>query len=86
MHEARRIEQDVDLADALGEGVDVGACLRTSSRAVSAMPSLARVAMPLSSMSVAITVAPSRANAMAQARPMPAAAAVTNGAFALQAV
>ena len=24
MHEARRIEQDVDLADALGEGVDVG--------------------------------------------------------------
>src|SRR5215470_14338089 len=53
------------------------AVLRTSSRAVSAMPSVASVARPFSSTSVAITVAPSRANAMAQARPMPAAAAVT---------
>ena len=57
------------------------AVLRTSSRAVSAMPSLPSVAMPLSLMSVAITVAPSRANAMAQARPMPAAAAVTTARF-----
>src|SRR6185436_12023533 len=57
------------------------AVLRTSSRAVSAMPSLPRVAMPLSLMSVAITVAPSRANAIAHARPMPAAAAVTTARF-----
>jgi hypothetical protein len=32
-------------------------------------------------MSVAITVAPSRANAIAHARPMPAAAAVTTARF-----
>src|SRR5882757_2136083 len=57
------------------------AVLRTSSRAVSAMPSWPRVAMPPSLMSVAITVAPSRAKAMAQARPMPAAAAVTTARF-----
>src|SRR6266700_538958 len=51
---------------------------RTSSRAVSDTPSLARDARAFSSMSVANTLAPSRANASAQARPMPTAAAVTN--------
>src|SRR6266700_656325 len=51
---------------------------RTSSRAVSDPPSLARDARAFSSMSVANTLAPSRANASAQARPIPAAAAVTN--------
>ncbi|MHC2579560.1 hypothetical protein ACVI1J_008298 [Bradyrhizobium diazoefficiens] len=40
--------------------------------------------MPLSLMSVAITVAPSRANAMAHARPMPAAAAVMTARFPLR--
>src|SRR5580692_12165267 len=51
---------------------------RASSRATSAIPSLARSANPFSSMSVAKTLAPSRAKAIADARPMPAAAAVTN--------
>ena len=37
--------------------------------------------MPFSLMSVAITVAPSRANAIAQVLPMPAAAAVTTARF-----
>src|SRR6202790_3261533 len=50
---------------------------RTSSRATSDPPSLASSARPFSSMSVANTVAPSRAKAMAQARPMPIAPAVT---------
>src|SRR5260370_16922268 len=51
---------------------------RASSFAISAMPSFLRSASLLSSMSVANTVAPSRAKATAQARPIPTAAAVTN--------
>src|SRR6478735_6147719 len=50
---------------------------RTSSFATSAMPSLLSAASLPSSMSVANTVAPSRAKATAQARPIPTAAAVT---------
>src|SRR3984957_4376541 len=51
---------------------------RTSSFATSDTPSLASTARPFSSMSVANTVAPSRAKAIAEARPIPAAPAVTN--------
>jgi hypothetical protein len=69
MHEAGRIEQDVGLAGALS---------RASSFATSAMPSLFSAASLPSSISVANTVAPSRAKATAQARPIPTAAAVTN--------
>jgi hypothetical protein len=43
--------------------------------------SFASDASPAASMSVATTLAPSRANASALARPMPAAAAVTNARF-----
>src|SRR5882724_549635 len=50
---------------------------RASSFATSAMPSLFSAASLPSSISVANTVAPSRANATAQARPIPTAAAVT---------
>src|ERR1700688_2551310 len=57
---------------------------RTSSRATSDTPSLASAARPFSSISVANTVAPSRANAMAEARPMPAAPAVTNARLPLR--
>src|SRR5215472_1824216 len=57
---------------------------RASSLATSAMPSLFSEAMPFSSMSVANTLAPSRANASAQARPMPAAAAVTKARLPLR--
>jgi hypothetical protein len=57
---------------------------RTSSRAVSATPSLPSSARFFSSMSVAITVAPSRAKATAQARPIPTAAAVTNARLPLR--
>src|ERR1700722_14490465 len=57
---------------------DTAELSRTSSFAVSAAPSFANSARPFSSTSVANTVAPSRANAMAQARPIPAAPAVTN--------
>src|SRR6266436_2801732 len=51
---------------------------RASSLPTSAMPSLLRSASFASSISVANTVAPSRAKATAQARPIPTAAAVTN--------
>src|SRR3984957_7668487 len=51
---------------------------RTSRRATSLTPSLARSANAFSSMSVAKTLAPSRAKAIADARPTPAAAAATN--------
>src|ERR1700704_3314635 len=57
---------------------------RTSSRDVSAIPSLASGAIPFSSISVANTVAPSRAKAIAQARPIPAAPAVTNARLPLR--
>src|SRR6202022_57466 len=51
---------------------------RTSSRATSDTPPLESAASPFSSISVATTVAPSRAKAIAEARPMPAAPAVTH--------
>src|SRR6185369_1416197 len=57
---------------------------RTSSRATSDTPSLVSGARPFSSISVAKTVAPSRANAMAHARPIPAAPAVTNARLPLR--
>src|SRR6185437_13457097 len=57
---------------------------RTSSLATSETPSLPSSARPFSSMSVAITVAPSRAKAVAQARPIPTAAAVTNARLPLR--
>src|SRR3954452_10751479 len=57
---------------------------RTSSRATSDTPSLASWASRLSSISVAKTVAPSRAKANAQARPIPAAPAVTNARLPLR--
>src|SRR5450432_330925 len=57
---------------------------RASSRATSVTPSLASAARPFSSISVANTLAPSRANAMAQARPMPAAPAVTKARLPLR--
>src|SRR6201987_6430133 len=60
------------------------ALLRASSRATSATPSLLSEARPFSSMSVATTLAPSRAKASAQARPMPAAAAVTKARLPLR--
>jgi hypothetical protein len=76
VHEAGGIEQDVGLADALGEGVDVGGVANVElCRLGDAFLGERRDALSL--ISVAMTVAPSRANAMAQARPMPAAAAVT---------
>src|SRR5579864_7483751 len=56
---------------------DTAALSRTSRRAMSLMPSAASAASPFSSTSVAKTLAPSRAKAIADARPMPAAAAVT---------
>ena len=76
MHEAGGIEQDVDLAGALGEGVDGGAVANVEPCRFRDAFALERGELA-SSMSVANTVAPSRAKAMAQARPMPAAAAVT---------
>src|SRR3954447_26242805 len=57
---------------------------RTSSRATSDTPSFASCARPFSSISVAKTVAPSRENAIAQARPIPAAPAVTNARLPLR--
>src|SRR5262245_29394906 len=51
---------------------------RTSSGTTSAMPPPERSESPFASMSVATTWAPSRAKASADARPIPAAAAVTN--------
>src|SRR4051794_398994 len=57
---------------------------RTSSRATSDTPSSLSEARPFSSISVAKTLAPSRAKAMAQARPMPAAPAVTNARLPLR--
>src|SRR5260370_33070078 len=51
---------------------------RASRFAISAMPSFSRSRRLLSSVAVANTVAPSRAKATAQARPVPTAAAVTN--------
>src|SRR5437868_7626033 len=62
----------------------MAAVSRTSSRATSDTPSLVSGARPVSSISVAKTVAPSRANAMAHARPIPAAPAVTNARLPLR--
>ena len=80
VHEAGGIEQDVGLADALGDGGDGGGVAHVEPCHLGDA-FLLSVASLLSSMSVANTVAPSRAKAIAQARPMPAAAAVTNARF-----
>jgi len=67
VHEARRIEQDVDPSNALGEGVDLGGAANVEPcRLGDAF--LAQGGDAAFMMSVAITVAPSRANAIAQAR------------------
>jgi hypothetical protein len=83
MHETAALSRMSTLPTRLAKAL-TSAVLRTSSLATSAMPSLVRPAMPASLMSVAMTVAPSRANAMAHARPMPAAAAVTTARFPLR--
>ena len=57
---------------------------RASSFATSATPSPLSAAKPFSSRSVANTLAPSRAKAIAEARPMPAAAAVTKARLPLR--
>jgi hypothetical protein len=76
MHEARRIEQDVDPSTRLAKPSTGG--VADVERAVSAMPSARWRCQPCS---VAITLAPSRAKASARARPMPTAAAVTTARF-----
>ena len=76
MDEAGAVEEDVDRPDLTRERLD---------RLVRADVELALVGVealrPATSMSVAMTRAPSRAKASAVARPMPAAAAVNNAAL-----
>jgi len=84
MHEARRVEQDVDLADAFCHFADGGTVAHVKPRHPDT-PSLAS-ARDRFVRCQCKNRAPSRAKAMAQARPIPAAPAVTNARFALQAV
>ena len=87
MHEAGRVEQDIGFADALGEGVDVGAVADVEPcRFGDAFLLEVGVARPFSSMSVAITVAPSRANAMRAGAADAGGGGGDEGAFAFQAV
>src|SRR5262245_38971675 len=62
----------------------MAAVSRASSRRHSATPCACKPAMPASLRSLAITVAPSRAKAMAVARPMPAADAVQKASLPLR--
>ena len=77
MHEAGGIEQHVDRAKPLGHRLHCRGVARVELRH-SATPSSFSPASSASLRSVAITLAPSRASAMAVARPMPAPAAVQN--------
>ena len=82
MHEARRIEQHVDRARAASPAPR-WRLSRASSFTHSATPASFRPAIPASLRSLAITLAPSRAKAMAVARPMPALDAVQNATLPL---
>ena len=85
MHEAGGIEQDVDLADRLAMAVDGGAVAHVEPRHFG-HAFLRERRKPFSSISVAKTVAPSRAKAMRAGAADPGRSRGHECALALQAV
>ena len=78
MHEAGAVEEHVDLADRRGELFHRRGVAARSSASSRATPASSSPSSFATSTSVAITSAPSRANASAVARPIPCPAAVRN--------